>query len=208
MPGAAPPLEGDYPSVWGLSTKELAGTGMLSAVAALFEVLPFDLPFPLLPFLTFDPTGIPIAIAAILYGPSAGMVATGIAGIVIGARNPVGATFKTVAEFSTVVPLALVMHRFKRSLSRGGTTGWITVTGLTWVAAIGSRVAVMTLFNYAVLPIIIPSMANVIVFILVPIAVFNLIQGVLNVVPAYFVVDRLPPDLKPDWLSHPREQRG
>ncbi len=38
---------------------------------------------------------------------------------------------------------------------------------------------------------------------LFPFALFNLLQGVINVVPAYLIVDRLPPDLKPAWLTRP-----
>ncbi len=173
---------------------------MLSAVAALFEALPLDLRFPILPFLTFDPTGVPIAIAAILYGPSAGLAAVGVAGIIIGIRNPQGATFKTVAEVSTAVPLALVIYRLKAPYAKGGMARW-TVLGVSLLVSVGCRVATMTLFNYAVLPVFVPALVNSIVYLLVPIAAFNLIQGVLNVLPAYFVIDRLPPDLKPDWMS-------
>lgn len=180
---------------------------MLSALAALLEVLPLDLRFPILPLLTFDPTGVPIAIAAILYGPSAGLAATGVAGIIIGVRNPQGATFKTVAEMSTAIPLALVIYQFRRSYAKGGMARW-TVVGVSWIVAVGSRVATMTLFNYAVLPVFVPSLVNSIVFLLLPIAAFNLIQGVLNVVPAYFVVDRLPPDLKPGWMVLQDEREG
>ncbi len=184
-----------------LTTKQLAGTAVLSAVAAVLEFIPADLYFPLFPRLTLDPVGIPIAIAAILYGPSAGFMASGIAGVVITARgNPIGAGFKFAAEIATVLPLATVLYLSKRRLARGGASTLLAVT-IAWAAAVVCRVAVMTGYNYYFLPFFYGIPIAVVVGLLPVIAVFNGIQGLINVIPAYFVVDRLPPDLKPEWLT-------
>lgn len=186
-----------------LTTRQLAGTAVLSAIAAVLEFLPIDLPFPFFPRLTLDPVGIPIAIAAILYGPSAGLVAAGVAGIVITARgNPIGASFKFTAEVATVVPLGAALYFSRKGLAKGGIALWLAVF-VSWALAIACRVAAMTGYNYYFLQFFYGIPEPVVMGLLPLIAAFNGIQGLINVIPAYLVVDRLPPDLKPEWLTKP-----
>jgi riboflavin transporter FmnP len=174
----------------------------LAAVASVLEIIPFDLriPFPLLTFLTFDPTGIPIAVAAVLYGPVGAFVTAGIAGITIATRNPISASFKTAAEMSTAVPLALTLWglRGRRTSERSGTLVLMAIAG---AVAIASRVAVMTGFNLVFLPLLLGIPETVVLGLLAPIAIFNAAQGVINVIPAFLIVRGLPPDLKPSWLA-------
>lgn len=173
---------------------------MLSALAAVLELFPFEIPFPIFPRLTIDPVGIPIAIAAILYGPSAGVVAAGIAGTVITMRgNPIGASFKVAAEVSTVVPLALVLYRMRDGLSRPLRRKLIIGGALT--TAVASRVLIMTGYNFVFLQVLLSIPVEVVMGLLPVVGIFNMLQGIINVVPAYLVVDRLPPDLKPEWLT-------
>ncbi len=175
----------------------------LAAMASFLEIIPFDLrvPFPLLTFLTFDPTGIPIAVAAVLYGPLGAFVTVGIAGITIATRNPVSASFKTAAEMSTAVPLALTLWGL-RGRKREASSGTWALLGVAGAVAIVSRVGVMTGFNFVFLPLLlgIPE-AVVLGRLLLPIAIFNAAQGVINIVPAYLIVRGLPPDLRPSWLA-------
>ncbi|MEE9592484.1 MAG: hypothetical protein V3W28_02760 [Thermoplasmata archaeon] len=174
----------------------------LAAVASVLEIIPFDLriPFPLLTFLTFDPTGIPIAVAAVLYGPVGAFVTAGIAGITIATRNPISASFKTAAEMSTAVPLALTLWglRGRRTSESSGTLVPMAIAG---AVAIASRVAVMTGFNLVFLPLLLGIPETVVLGLLVPIAIFNAAQGAINVIPAFLIVRGLPPDLKPSWLA-------
>ncbi|MFQ5985769.1 MAG: hypothetical protein ACE5KQ_00215 [Thermoplasmata archaeon] len=174
----------------------------LAGVASVLEILPFDLrvPFPLLTFLTFDPTGIPIAVAAILYGPMGALVTASIAGITIATRNPVSAAFKTAAEMSTAVPLALALWSFRGRRGEGASGSWVLL-GVAGTIAIASRVAVMTGFNLVFLPLLLGVPEAVVLGLLVPIAIFNAAQGAINVVPAFMIVRGLPPDLKPSWLA-------
>jgi riboflavin transporter FmnP len=177
---------------------------MLSALAAILEIFPVEIPFPLFPRLTVDPVGIPIAVAAILYGPSAGLIASGIAGAAITLRgNAIGASFKVVAEVSTSVPLALTLYALRGHLSKGGRRAWVAV-GLSWAVAVTSRIAVMTVDNYLFLQVLLSFPVELVLALLPIIAIFNLLQGIINVVPAYLVVHRLPPDLKPEWLPQVR----
>ena len=192
---------------WGtreLGTKELAGTAMLSAMAAVLEAIPgFDVPFPFLANLTFDPVGIPIALAGILYGPTAGLAAAVIGGAPIVLRGrPDSASFKIVAEAATVIPLATVLWAGRKRLAQGGRPHW-AVAGLAWTAAAGSRAGVMTAFNYAFLPLLFGLPEPFVRSILPLLAAFNAIQGLANVVVATLIVQRLPPDLKPEWFFPP-----
>ena len=175
----------------------------LAAMASFLEIIPFDLrvPFPLLAFLTFDPTGIPIAVAAVLYGPTAAFVTAGIAGITIATRNPVSAAFKTAAEMSTAVPLALTLWGL-RGRRRETSSGTWALLGLAGAVAVASRVAVMTGFNLVFLPLLLGIPEAVVVMVLLsPIAIFNAAQAAINVIPAFLIVRGLPPDLKPSWLT-------
>lgn len=175
---------------------------MLSAIAAIMEVLPLDLRYPLPGRVSIDPVGIPIAVAAILYGPRAGVLATGVTGVAIAARgNPIGAAFKIPAELSTAVPLALMLYALKDHFSRGGRATSFVV-GLSWMVAVTTRVAVMTPVIYVFFQLLFSYASGEVLVLLFPFAIFNLLQGFLNVVPAYLIVDRLPPDLKPSWLLH------
>lgn len=188
--------------LWSLSPKDIAGMAALAAVASVLEIIPFDLrvPFPLLTFLTFDPTGIPIAVAAILYGPVGAFVTAGIAGITIATRNPVSAAFKTTAEMSTAVPLGLTLWAL-RGRGGGRTSGTWALLGVAGAVAIITRVAVMTEFNLVFLPLLLGIPEAVVVGLLLPIAIFNAAQAAINVVPAYLIVRGLPPDLRPSWLA-------
>ncbi len=174
----------------------------LAAMASFLEIIPFDLrvPFPLLTFLTFDPTGIPIAVAAVLYGPLGAFVTAGIAGITIATRNPISAAFKTTAEMSTAVPLALTLWGLRGRKKEAFFATW-ALLGLAGAVAIVSRVAVMTGFNFVFLPLLLGIPEAVVLGLLLPIAIFNAAQGVINVVPAYLIVRGLPPDLRPSWLT-------
>lgn len=186
-----------------MDTKQLAGTAMLAALAAILEILPIDLSYPLPGRVSLDPVGVPIAIAAILYGPRAGVLAVGLAGVVITARgNPIGAAFKIPAELATAVPLAATMYAFRASLRRPGGASRLAV-GLSWGVAVSTRAAVMTPVVYALFQLLFSYTPAAAAALLLPFAVFNVLQGVINVVPAYLIVDRLPPDLKPAWLAPP-----
>ncbi len=186
-----------------MNTKELAGTAMLSALAAVMEILPLDLRYPLPGRVSIDPVGIPIAVAAILYGPRAGVLAVGITGVAITARgNPIGAIFKMPAELSTAIPLAVVLLAFKDRISREPRTVWSAV-GLSWCVAVTTRAVVMTPVIYFLFQLLFSYTPAETLPLLFPFQLFNILQGVINVIPAYLIVDRLPPDLKPAWLTQP-----
>lgn len=166
-----------------LDTKRLALASILGALAAASEVIrgpPFDIPFPLLPgVISWDLTGIPMMVS-LLFNGTIGGVYTSIIGcsIIFLRGNVPGGIFKLIAELTTILAFA--------AIRRGVIPKSIT--------AVTSRVLVMTLANYLMLPILYsqyyPSVAAV-VGILLPLAAFNLTQALLNIIPSLIIYNRL-----------------
>ena len=102
-----------------LSTTTLASIAVLGALVVVFDYSlkfsGFKIPFPWLPFLKFDFTGIPIVLSAIIHGLGAGTITSAVAFLAILARSGdvVGASMKGLAEFSTVLGMSLVLIRLR-----------------------------------------------------------------------------------------------
>lgn len=166
-----------------LSSKKLALASILGALAAASEVIkgpPFDIPFPLLPgIISWDLTGIPMMISLLMNGPLGGVYTSIIGCSIIFLRGNVpGGLFKLVAELATILAFAAIRK------------GIVTKT----VAAVASRVLVMTAANFFLLPVFYPAYypEMAVVGILVPLAVFNVTQALLNIIPAYAIYSKLP----------------
>jgi riboflavin transporter FmnP len=166
-----------------LGTKKLALASILGALAAASEVIrgpPFDIPFPLLPgIVSWDLTGIPMMVS-LLFNGTLGGVYTSIIGcsIIFLRGNVPGGTFKLIAELATILAFAAIRR------------GIIAKS----VAAITTRVVVMTLVNYLVLPIFYPlyyPSEAAVIGILLPMAAFNLTQALLNIIPSIILYNRL-----------------
>ena len=166
-----------------LDTKKLALASVLAALAAASEVIkgpPFDIPFPLLPnVVSWDITGVPMMLSLLFTGPIGGIYTTVIGCSIIFLRgNVAGGIFKLVAELATVLAFA--------AIRRGVVTKSIVATA--------SRVLVMTIVNYFALPFFYPKFypsEAAVVGILLPLAVFNLTQALVNIIPAYIIYNRL-----------------
>jgi len=160
----------------------IAGTAVLASLAAACELLPLDLPFPLFPKLTLDPTGIPLVLALLLYGPESGFTATIIASATIALPrlgkppNPYGAVFKGLAELATLLGAYLSLN-----------LKWGSELALMLLLASLSRIAVMSAANLLLLPLFYGLDPAVVVKLLPVIAVFNLTQALVNVLVAYRV---------------------
>ncbi|MFC1486134.1 hypothetical protein ACFLRN_00360 [Thermoproteota archaeon] len=166
-----------------LDTKKLALASMLGALAAASEAIkgpPFDIPFPLLPgVVSWDLTGVPMTMSLLVAGPLAAVYTCVIGCSIIFLRGNVGGgLLKLIAELATILAFAAICR------------GFIPKT----IAAVTSRVLVMTAANYYLLPIFwskyYPSEATVIV-ILLPLAAFNISQALLNIIPAQLIYSRL-----------------
>jgi len=162
-----------------IKAREVTAASLLGALAALWEIIPgppFDIPFPLYPQISLDLTGIPMMISLLSYGTIPGVYTSLIGCSIIFLRGNVpGGIFKLVAELSTLLGFVL--------LKRG-----IVVKS---VLAVTSRVVVMTMVNYLLLPFFYSMPESVTVSLLVPIALFNVIQAAINIIPAYLIYLRI-----------------
>ncbi len=123
--------------------KTIAYISTLTALAVILRFL--EIPFPLLTWLKYDASGVPLAILGYM---GWGLLAYSLpvyylVSVALGA-DFMGMVMKVVAEASTIIPLIYLYRKF-RSRRR------LAIPASTGVAAL-SRVSVMHLFNIIVTP--------------------------------------------------------
>jgi riboflavin transporter FmnP len=164
-----------------LGTKNLALATMLGAVAAALEAIPgppFDIRFPLYPQISWDPSGIPMMLSVFFTGSIGGLYSCLIGCTVIMLRgNIYGGILKLIAELATLLAFTI----FRKGIVKKSIT------------AITSRVLLMTVANYLLLPIFYGPYQTqaTVVGLLLPIAVFNITQALINIIPAYIIYNKL-----------------
>ena len=170
----------------GSRTARLTGTAILAAMVIVFDyALKYSglkIPFPWMPFLKFDFTGIPIVVSLLLYGwPSSAFTSlAGTIGIVIRSGDLIGGAMKGVAEFSTAAGMAMGLHLAKRT-GQGGYTAKI----LSVVLGLAFRIIVMSGWNLVVLPAYYGVPYGVAVGMLYLLGVFNAMQGGISTLMGY-----------------------
>jgi len=162
-----------------LDTRKLALASILGALSAVFEIIPgppFDIPFPLYTRVSWDLTGMPMMISLLFTGPI-GAVYTCLIGcsFIFLRGNVYGGIFKIIAELATILAFAAIRK------------------GIVFksVSAVASRVLVMTVANYYLLPIFYGMPTSFVVTILPALAVMNASQALINIIPAYIIYSRL-----------------
>ena len=164
----------------GSVSSRLTGTALLAALVVVIDyALKFSglkIPFRWMPTMKFDFTGIPITLSLLMYGLPSALTTSVVAFIAIIARSGdvIGASMKFVAEFSTVLWLAL---GFKLT---GRLVPWLR-KGLGLSVGILFRVAAMSFANFIVLPAFYGFPEGVAYGMLPLIAVFNVAQGTLTI---------------------------
>jgi riboflavin transporter FmnP len=162
-----------------LDTRKLLLASMLGALSAVFEIIPgppFDIPFPLYNRVSWDLTGMPMIISLLFTGPI-GAVYTCLIGcsFIFLRGNFYGGIFKIIAELATILAFAAIRR------------GFIPKS----IAAVVSRVLVMTAANYYLLPVFYGMPVSFVVTILPALAIMNGTQALINIVPAQIVYSRL-----------------
>lgn len=167
-----------------MRSRQISGTVILGAMAAVLEILPIDIPF--YKFLTIDVTGVPPLLALYIFGMPSAISSTLIASFVIAlprppfkGPNPYGAFFKGLAELSTIAGVYL-SRRFWKD------TRWFLISSFLLGSLV--RVVVMCVANYTITPVLYGLPYSYILAIIPIIAVFNVIQTAVNVflaVPIY-----------------------
>ena len=162
-----------------LDTRQLAIASLLGALSIISELAPgppFDIKFPLYDRVSWDVTGIPMMISLLLYGPTTGLYTTLVGCSVLMLRNPTGGLFKLIAELATLFGYSI--------LSKEGVI-------LRSSLATASRVLVMTVANYVLLQAFYRIPESVVVGLLPVLAVFNISQALINIVPSLMITARI-----------------
>ena len=162
-----------------LDTKKLALASILAAISGAFEIIPgppFDIPFPLYDRVSWDLTGLPMMMSLLFTGPL-GAIYTCFAGctFIFLRGNIYGGIFKIIAELATFLAFAAIRK------------GFVPKT----IAAITSRVVLMTAANYLLLPVFYGMPTSFVVGILPALAVMNGTQALINIIPAQIVYSRV-----------------
>jgi len=165
-----------------IRTAKITGTAILASMVIVFDyALKFSglkIPFPWMPFLKFDFTGIPIILSYLFFGMSSAASTSLIASLGIIARSGdlVGGSMKAIAEFSTVVGMLLGHRLIGRNNQPNSIRGFIV-----FISAIIARIIAMSLANLVVLPQYYGIPFNVAIGMLPLLGVFNAIQGAVTV---------------------------
>ena len=172
------------------NAKIVAGTAALSSLAVVFDyALKYSnlkIPFPWLPFLKFDFTGIPIVVSALLFGLIPGIFTSVVASVGILARSGdmIGSTSKGLAEFSTIIGMLMGLRIFRRFRAVSSIS-----IGLT------SRVLIMTVVNLALVYtglLLLPSVYGQAAYSWVlMVGTFNLAQGAISAVGGFVVFEAI-----------------
>ncbi|MCJ7721527.1 hypothetical protein MUO98_03880 [Candidatus Bathyarchaeota archaeon] len=139
---------------------------------------PFDIPFPLMVgTVSWDLTGMPMMVSLLFTGPIGALYTCVIGCSIIFLRgNVFGGLLKLIAELATILAFAAI---YKNIITKS-------------IAAVTSRVLVMTLANFYLLPIFyVWASEAYVVSILFPLGIFNATQALFNIIPAYIIYSRL-----------------
>jgi len=166
----------------GRKTVRLTGTAILAAMVIVFDyTLKFSglkIPFPWMPFLKFDFTGVPIVVALLMFGLTSATATSLVASLGIIARSGdlIGGAMKGVAELSTVAGMAVGLMVAERAGQRGyASKGVSLVTGLIF------RVVVMSAWNLIVLPAYYGVPYSAAVGMMPLLGLFNAMQGSISI---------------------------
>jgi riboflavin transporter FmnP len=166
-------------------TTTIAGTTILGSLVIVFDYsLKFSglkIPFPWLPILKFDFTGVPIVLSLLLVGLAPGATTSGVAflAILIRSGDLVGASMKALAELSTILGMAFSYRWLKNTKNFG--------KALSLILGVTSRVLIMFFANLIILPTYYQTPQTAVIAVNLLIAAFNVIQGTISIILGYFL---------------------
>jgi len=165
-------------------------------------VKPAHIPFPILPFLKFDPSEIPSILALYTLGLSAAVTVATIHFLGLAITGAVvGGFMKYLAVISTIVGLFIA-----NKISREMKEVHLTLAALT-------RVAVMSIANYIIVTLLFPEYlifsekylknvsitGNVLLDMLIYVAIFNIIHVFYSVIPSIIIIKYIEKYIKKEF---------
>ena len=186
-------------------TREMTLIGIFAAISSVFMF--FELPLPFMPpFLKFDPSGVPILLASMLFGPSAAISVTLIKDVIHLLSTTTGgvgelADFLILSTFSAVVGLIYQKRRDLKAVL------WATLAGTATCAVVGSLANYFLLIPFfsKIMPLdaifaacaeINPAIDGLNAYILFGALPFNLIKGLLLTLFTFLLYRRMEGFLK------------
>lgn len=167
-------------SIW------ISGTALMAALAVVLDyALKYSglkIQFPWMPMLKFDFTEIPIIMSYFLYGVSSAVITSCIVfvGMLMRSSDLIGAIMKIVAELSTIFGL-IVFSWIINKLNKISSFQFI----LNIFMGIIFRIIATSITNFYVLPNYYQISLEVTLSMLPLIAVFNTLQGFINLFLGY-----------------------
>lgn len=202
-----------------MDTRSLALSAIFSALSIMLTMAKITIPFPLLPYLEFDFSEIPVTISFFLLGPQYALLSAIIYWLVLTIRagDLLGPAMKGVAVVSMIIGLWLTA----RPVGKNSGYRRLIFSGLIGSSIL--RVLAMSAFNYVVLTIIAPfwlefasglvatlglpttTPAQTILWVLLLTGLYNALHTVLSMIPSVYITDatinRMPTLQGNSWLE-------
>ena len=179
--------------------------GIFSAIAAV--LMHFELPMPFMPpFLKFDPSGVPILLSSMLFGPSAAISVTLIKDLIHVLSTTTGgvgelADFLIMSSFSVVVGLIYSKRSDRKGVLMATLAGTVTIA---IVGGLANRFLLIPFFSkvmpleaiFAACAEINPAIDGLNAYIFFGAVPFNVIKGLLLTVLTFLLYRKLEGFLK------------
>jgi riboflavin transporter FmnP len=193
----------------GMDTRSIALSAVFSALSVMLTMINITIPFPLLPYLKFDFSEIPVTTAFFLIGPQYALLSTAIYWVVLTIRagDILGPAMKMAGVASMIIGLWI-----GAKVTKGRELRSMVTTGM--VIGIILRVITMSVFNYAVFTVIAPfyldyaagliaalglpttTAFQTILYALLLTGVYNILHTMLSLIPSVLVseasINRMP----------------
>ncbi len=155
--------------------KQITTMGILMAISIILVVSPLRFPWPLAPFLVYEPGDVPILIGGFVFGPIAGVVLTVITSVVQAltvAQDGIFGCIMHILATSSLVGISALIYSKKKTFKRailGCVIGSIAMT------------VVMGILNLALDPFFYGMTLDAVIKLMIPaILPFNFIKAALN----------------------------
>lgn len=205
----------------GMDTRSIALSAVFSSLAVMLTMTNLTIPFPLLPYLKFDFSEIPVTMTFFLIGPQYALLSTAIYWIVLTIRagDILGPAMKGAAVASMIIGFWIASKVTK--WNKTNSIKSLMTSGL--IIGVLLRVLVMSVFNYAVFVYIAPfwldfatgliaalglpttSVSQTILWTLLLTGLYNLLHTALSMIPSLFIskasIDRVPYLAVNSWIA-------
>ena len=203
-----------------MDSRSIALSAVFSALSVMLTMTNLTIPFPLLPYLKFDFSEIPVTMAFFLVGPQYSLLSTAIYWLVLTIKDGdlLGPAMKGVSVASMIIGF-WIASKITKGQNKGITS--MVTSGM----AVGSilRVLTMSVFNYAVFTVIAPfwldyaaglvaalglptsTPSQTIMYALLLTGIYNLLHTALSLIPSVFIAEaslsRIPYLSSNSWIS-------